>query len=643
MLLSSLSILMGAILVPSDYLWAYSTHIIIMCLYLIWTKRLIVFFLTLLSLLSVFFHEFNSPEPFPVFDGAIVWVDFDDRKLTFPEPLLTKLQGAIQGQSIAITYQTANGNWHSQDNFTLREFAPHTSNQHDSLLYKGRTARLVIPAKEGAWWQRQLYVKRQAAQITVEFADGEIERLDNSPYNVRDKLTNRLDSALQSYDSWRFSKALLLGQNDLWSEKNTWVIRTLGLAHLFVVSGLHTGFMFVIGRLISRVIWLLLPAKMLLSGLTRWHCDAAIVIPMLFGYAYITNWGEPVVRASIMLSVYLCARMLALKASPHGIIIFALWLILLVEPRSILSPGLWLSFSMVFLLIGYCQTTVKLSRLLMVQLMLSTASMVLILGWQEAISSVSILTNVVLIPFAAFVWFPWGIAACVEVVVVGTDLSYSILDVILRLIIGGVDWLAFELPLLPFEQYASSAPRLLMLFLIGFWVYQSPLKRGLLCVVGIWSALFASAFIEENGANLTIFNSDGRLMVKDKSTVLMVDSWAAHDLNRLLFDGYVMPAQNRVYLLSPADMTAMTPEQLLSLNVSWVVLRKYASTQIMAMMTALKVDWVIVEDHESLSFFFENDRTVLRHSACIYSFFLLKSDTCKRVEKLESVLNYIQT
>jgi competence protein ComEC len=271
-------------------------------------------------------------------------------------------------------YFSETGQRLTQDDFSI--IVPSVTSiyeaQSDSS-YRGEIASILLPDKNGPWWQRQLYVKRQAAQYTIRFTDEDLHHIDQIHFSLRDQLFTTLDEMFSRFNSWRFSKALLLGKNDLWSERDTWVIRTLGLAHLFVVSGLHTGFMFAIGCLISRAVWWLLPSQVMLSGLTRWQCDAIIIMPLLLTYAYITNWGEPVVRASIMLSVYLCARMLAIKASPNGIITLALWLVLLFNPRAVLSPGLWLSFSMVYLLIGYCQASTKLTRLLMVQVMLSTA------------------------------------------------------------------------------------------------------------------------------------------------------------------------------------------------------------------------------------------------------------------------------
>lgn len=643
MLLSSLSILMGAILVPSDYLWVYSTHIILMCLYLIWSKRSIVLHLTLLSFIFVILSEFLPTEPLPLKSGYLVWVDFKKQQLVYKKDQLPS-NFSLSKSVVSIVYVNETGQRQIKDNFDLTAFRE-LSNDDVRIhsLYPGEVTSILLPDKNGPWWLRQLYIKKQAAQLTIRFTDETLHEIEETHFSLRNQLFNKLDLVFGEFNSWRFSKALLLGQDDLWSERDTWIIRTLGLAHLFVVSGLHTGFMFAIGCLLSRAVWQVLPSRIMLSGLTRWQCDAVVIMPLLIMYAYITNWGEPVVRASIMLSVYLCARMFAIKASPYGIITFALWLVLLVNPRAVLSPGLWLSFSMVYLLIGYCQTSTKLSRLFMVQIMLSTASMVLILGWQEAISSVSILVNIALIPLAAFLWFPIALLSCVESLLIGTAYSYQLLDVLLYYIMMIVEWTAFQLPLLFFEQFTSSFPRWIMLLLIGFWVYQSPLKRGVVSAMGIWCVLFLSVLIDGAIADVMLTNRDNKLIVSDQNEIVLNESWAGADVTRLMFGSYLNVEQQGGYVLSPSDITDLTPQRLLDHDIKWVMLKGEVPEQITTMLEAMNVDWLVIKADESLAFHFQNNHVLLRHSSCIYSFFLLKSDTCKRVEKLESVLNYLQT
>lgn len=644
MLLSSLSILMGAVLVPSDYLWVYSTHIILVCLYLIWSKRLIVLFLTLISFVSVFFSEFSTSPYLPLTVDSELLVDFANKKLISNHSQLTNPNAWSDKQSVRLVYFEKDGIRRAQEDFSLIfSQSQFHSGESSQTLYQSAIARVVFPNKEGPWWQQNLYIKRQAAELTVHFSDDDLQRIAQEPFSVRDKLLARLDRAFDTFDYWRFSKALLLGQDDLWSERDTWMVRTLGLAHLFVVSGLHTGFMFVIGRMISRSVWRFFPNRLLHCGVARWHCDAVIVIPLLFAYAYITNWGEPVVRASIMLSVYLCARMLALKLSPYSIITFALWLVLLLEPRAVLSPGLWLSFSMVYLLIGFCQTSTKLSRLFMVQVMLSTASMVLILGWQVAISSASILVNILLIPLAAFLWFPWALLSCIEVLIIGSTYSYEQLEILLYYIVSFIEMIAFEWPLLIFEQHASDVPRLLMLLLVIVWVYQSPLKRGIVSAIGIWVILFSSMLSNASEAGLSLINKNNKLILTEKSDILLTNTWVGSDISRLRLDSYLNTEQQGGYFLTPSNTSQITPQILLAHGVKWLILKQDGAEKIIAMLDGMNVKWLVIPAGGSLDFHFQKNRISLQHSSCIYSFFLLKSDTCKRVEKLESVLNYNQT
>ncbi|TYL47761.1 ComEC/Rec2 family competence protein [Marinomonas sp. IMCC 4694] len=662
MLLSSLSILMGAILVPSDYFWVYSTHIIITCLYLIRTKRFIVCFLTVITLIVVCLHEYRTDKVILLSSGQEVWVDFEQKRLIYTASTESDLKEAATKTSVTLTFFLADGLRYTLENFSL---SPINSSLSPTLIsfaspdvtprvpphYKATIKGILLPDKNGPWWQRYLYVKRQSAQLSIEFYEQQITENTLQDRNIRRKLLISLDQAFNSFSSWRFSKALILGNNDLWSERDTWIVRTLGLAHLFVVSGLHTGFMFVIGRFISRMVWQWLPNKLILSGLTRWHCDAVIVIPLLFLYAYFTAWGEPVVRASIMLSVYLCARMLALKMSPWGIISFALWVVLLYEPRSVMSPGLWLSFSMVYLLIGYCQTSTSVFRLILLQVMLSTASMVLILGWQEAVSSASILMNVLLIPFAAFVWFPWGVIACVEGGVFASHLAYEGLDWVLYYVVRLIEWVAFQWPLLHFESFHSTSSRWLMLVLMVFWVYQSPLKRGLVCAMLIWWLIFSSTFLMllepvlsavwlgTETRHFTVANNQNTLSLNDEVGVLLSNQWVDSDLTQLTLNSQLGLHLPTHYLMAPRRISELTAQDLIVLNASWVIMARDESTKTLAMLEALKVNWLIIPEGQTLDFFVYNRNVSLRHSSCLYSFFLFKSDTCKRVEKLESMLN----
>ncbi len=651
MLLSSLSILIGAILVPPEYVWLYSTHIILVCLYLICTKRLLVISLTFLSFISLYLNELLPVAPFSIQKGQYVLVDVKAKKICVDDYLTSRFSSFFYGDAaIGVEYFTTSEKRKTLYNFTLvfpaasaniESTSPKSSvlKQCSNEAIPGIVTQVTLPDRSGPWWQKALYIKRQDALLNVHFSEEALSKLNRVEKNLRDRFSNKLDQHFSKFDSWRFTKALLLGDDGLWSERDIWMIRTLGLAHLFVVSGLHAGFVFLIGRCLSFVVWRFCPDVFLLRGASKWHFDAITIIPLLWLYAYITDWGEPVVRAAIMLSAYLFSKIMALKFSAYDIITFALWLVLLFNPRSILSPGLWLSFSMVYLLVGFYKGRVKLSGAATLQVMLSTASMVLILGWQESISSVSILINILLIPVAALIWFPLSAISALEALLFNTSLLYSILSLFFDYVLSLLEWLAFQFPLLMFTNLESSAFQLAMILLLVLWVFQSPLRKGWVGVLFVWLALFVPMIPSAQAYDLRLSNNAGQMILSNSNEVLYSDHWEG-DPEITHLERYLPLGVKGRFLISPSDQDS-SPLSLLKGNVDWVIFKRRPPIDVVKRLDALKVEWLLVMPNQNLEFYFSKRRIDLRHSACIYSFFLFKSDTCKRVEKLKSVLNYL--
>ncbi|AEF54877.1 ComEC/Rec2 family competence protein [Marinomonas posidonica] len=638
MLLSSLSTLMGAILVPSAYLWLYSTHITFLCLYLIYTKRVLVLFLTIISLFSVINSETEGELAVTLSKDSAYFVGFEDKQvILLTDKALAQVDPIRLASQIRVRFQVPPDQPLSHSRvMEFNDFELSLTTQIPPHYQAVKLVRYALADKEGPWWLKNLYIERQAAQLVFSVQH---EWLKQLPLGGRQVVLNQLDERFKSFESWRFSKALLLGADDLWSQRDTWMIRTLGLAHLFVVSGLHTGFMAVIGFVLARLVWWMLPAQLLLAGFTRWQLECALVVPLLVTYGFITDWGEPVVRASIMLSVYLLSRVLMVKLSAFQIIGFTLWLVLFVNPRSVLSPGLWLSFSMVYLLIGfYPLTQWQWRRMISTQVMLSSASMVLILGWQDVISIASIAVNLFMIPFAATVWFPVGMLACLEALLLQTQFVYYVLDWGLIHVIALLEWLVFEWSLLTFDRVTSTLPKLLLLLWLLFWVFQTPLKRGGIALLIIWMSLFSNSLIFEPKADMVLRNHQGKLLL-EKGEEQWVNDWLPSSTG-LMLDTFLTKNTNTAsIMLAPNKLDIFSPLTLLKVNPDWLILANDEDHFNKVILAALSIDWLNIEQSESLSFYFRDDGIRLKHSHCRYSFFLFKSDTCKRAEKLESVLN----
>lgn len=110
-----------------------------------------------------------------------------------------------------------------------------------------------------------------------------------------------------------------------------------GLAHVLALSGLHVG---LIVMLVSFALW---PLRIVRGNVIA----TIIVILLLWLYAVFTGLGASVVRAVVMLSVYLGARILQRQTSGYNSLCFALIVLVLADPGTLFTIGFQLSFAAV--------------------------------------------------------------------------------------------------------------------------------------------------------------------------------------------------------------------------------------------------------------------------------------------------------
>ncbi|MBR0219362.1 MAG: DNA internalization-related competence protein ComEC/Rec2 [Clostridia bacterium] len=148
-------------------------------------------------------------------------------------------------------------------------------------------------------------------------------------YQVRQGLLRRArlvfgaDSALP--------EALLLGDRSNLPEETRQDFADAGAAHLLAVSGLHVG----------------LIAALVLILLRRWlHPKGQLAAMALFLllYSALLSFPAPVVRASLLLLIFLLRRILRKAPDPLTALCAAFFAILLVRPLDLFSPSFQLSF-----------------------------------------------------------------------------------------------------------------------------------------------------------------------------------------------------------------------------------------------------------------------------------------------------------
>lgn len=129
----------------------------------------------------------------------------------------------------------------------------------------------------------------------------------------------------------------LLGESSAISPDIRADFASAGLAHILALSGLHVG---MIVMLVSLALWPLKIVRGQIAG-------TVVTILLLWFYAALTGMGASVVRAVVMLSVYLGAGLFQRRNSGINSLCFAAIVILLSDPASLFSIGFQLSFAAV--------------------------------------------------------------------------------------------------------------------------------------------------------------------------------------------------------------------------------------------------------------------------------------------------------
>ncbi len=134
-------------------------------------------------------------------------------------------------------------------------------------------------------------------------------------------------------------RAVVMGEHPRDSDRLIDAFRHSGTMHVFCVSGLHVGMVGLLG-------WAVLG----LAGVPRRWAVAAI-IPLMFGYTWLTGSGAPAVRASCMAAVFLGAFVLQRRPDALNALGAVMSLMLLWDGRILFQPGVQLSYGVVLAII----------------------------------------------------------------------------------------------------------------------------------------------------------------------------------------------------------------------------------------------------------------------------------------------------
>lgn len=273
---------------------------------------------------------------------------------------------------------------------------------------------------------------------------------------LRQRLVNRLSNRLSNSGSLALIQALTIGDGSLITQEQWDLFRKTGTTHLVVISGSHIG-------LIAGLAYFIALKGLALMGLLRWPPPrVAAVVSLAAGvfYAILAGFAVPTQRAAIMLAVGMIAVICRRQARPFNTLAIALFAVLLADPLAVLSPGFWLSFLAVGIIILAIAGRLKKPSLFAGAIKLNWVTSLglapLLLLFFQQVSLIAPLANLLAVPIISLIVLPLSLIglALLPISSAAGLLFLHPADYVLQ----GLSWLLLQLSALPLATLQHAAP-----------------------------------------------------------------------------------------------------------------------------------------------------------------------------------------
>lgn len=241
-------------------------------------------------------------------------------------------------------------------------------------------------------------------------ASGYIKKLEVSSQGAS-SLRNRFIAQQQEQHpnaAWPWIAGLVFGEQSSFTAEQWQLAKQTGTLHLLVVSGLHMGLVLLllvfVWRTLLRFVSLALGRS--LPSLMVWQLLFLLVGSA--GYLWLAGSGVALQRAWLMFSAVLILQSSRLKLDWLTAITFALLLVVLINPLIWTGPGFAYSFSAVLSLLLFfsARKSNVLEAAWLPQWVIFLALMPVFIAWQQPVSLIQLIANMLAIPYVSLVLLP---------------------------------------------------------------------------------------------------------------------------------------------------------------------------------------------------------------------------------------------
>jgi competence protein ComEC len=233
----------------------------------------------------------------------------------------------------------------------------------------------------------------------------------------RERIASAIDRSVHDPRIAVLLRALAVGDQRGLDDAHWQVLRATGVGHLIAISGFHVGMLALVAAFCARRIWRRWPA------LALRHPGALLEAPFALAaasaYTALAGFGLATLRTLLMLAALALARLLRRHLSVPQALALALLVLFAADPLAILSPGFWLSFAGVALLVYAAREPAPRAwwrELAPAQMAMSIGLLPLTVWFFAQSSLVGPIANLVAVPWISFIVVPVTLAGALLVV-----------------------------------------------------------------------------------------------------------------------------------------------------------------------------------------------------------------------------------
>lgn len=299
-------------------------------------------------------------------------------------------------------------------------------------------------------------------------------------FDLREMMLNRIHAGFTNEEGSMLS-AIVLGERSGLSPKTRQAFLESGTYHILVISGLHIGF--------------LAGALFFLTRLVRLSRSASGVITVLgvIFYTLLTGGSPPIVRAALMVGLYLFALILGRERDLLNTVALAAFLLLLWNPLYLFDAGFQLTFAATGAILAVfnrfdLSRLPHISRWVLASLVASTAATLgtapLLALHFNRVSFTGIVANLLIVPLGGSLT---AAGMVYSLFLIPLQDGISLLEQGVSFLIRGMIHLAFFFAALPMASIRLYTPTVLMVLtwyaIFGLIVSPVVRRRGLALAV----------------------------------------------------------------------------------------------------------------------------------------------------------------